>query len=366
MESEFSNAFPESCAMKGGEGPHSYARNSTFQRSAIEAAKKLLQSAVIDNFDLKTTCGSSGNQIRIADFGCSTGPNTFIAAQNIIEAVQLKYQSQSQNQSTPEFFVFFNDQASNDFNTLFQKLPPNRNYFAAGVPGSFYGRLFPSQSLHLVHSSSSLSWLSKMPKELTDRNCGAWNKGRIFYTNAPKEVEDAYEGQFKMDLATFLQARAQELVGNGIMILMIPAAHDVIDFSVDLYGGKDYEVLGSCLMDMAKLGLISEEKVDTFNVPTYFPRLKDLKKMLESNEDLSVEKMDLLDGNNLIIEPNLGRHVSQCRAAFEVLIEKHFGDGIVDELFDRFAQKLMKSPQLTMYPQKLKLVMLFVVLKRKV
>ncbi|XP_028757784.1 farnesoic acid carboxyl-O-methyltransferase-like [Neltuma alba] len=168
-------------------------REEAIQRSAIEAAKKLLQSAVTDNFDLKTTCVCSANPIRIAGLGCSTGTNTFIATQNIIEAVQLKYQSQSQNQSTPEFFVFFNDQASNDFNTLFQKLPPNRNYFVAGVPGSFYGRLFPSQSLHLVHSSSSLSWISKMPKELTDRNCGAWKKGRIFHTNAPEEVEDAYK-----------------------------------------------------------------------------------------------------------------------------------------------------------------------------
>ncbi|KAI9087086.1 hypothetical protein K1719_030921 [Acacia pycnantha] len=197
-------------------------------------------------------CFSSENPICIADLGCSTGPNTFAAAQNIIEAIEL--QCQSQNQSTLQFFVFFNDQVSNDFNTLFQKLPPNRNYFAAGVPGSFYGPLFPRQSLHLVHSSSSLTWLSKLPKELTDRSCGAWNKGRVYYTNAPKEIEDAYKKQFKMDLMTFLQARAQELVGNGIMILLIPPAPDVIDYSVNLFAaGKYYELLGSSLMDMAKL-----------------------------------------------------------------------------------------------------------------
>ncbi|XP_054794695.1 loganic acid O-methyltransferase-like isoform X3 [Prosopis cineraria] len=362
MENESNKAFPESYAMKGGEGPHSYAQNSNFQRSAIEAAKKLLQGAIADNFDLKIICAASTtNPICIADLGCSTGPNTFIAAQNIMEAIEL--QCKSQKQSVQEFFVFFNDQASNDFNTLFQKLPPNKKYFAAGVPGSFYGRLFPRQSLHVVHSSASLSWLSKLPKELTDRSCDAWNKGKIYYTNAPKEVEDAYKSQFKMDLETFLQARAQEVVGNGIVILLIPAAHDVIDFSVDLYGGKDYELLGSCLMDMAKLGLVSEEKVDTFNVPTYFPHVKDLKKMLESNEDFSVEKMDSFDCHSSI-QPNLEGHVSQCRAVLEVLIGKHFGDGVVDELFARFAEKVMESPEV-MNLQKLKLLMLFVVLKRK-
>nr|POE71627.1 isoform 2 of probable s-adenosylmethionine-dependent methyltransferase at5g38100 [Quercus suber] len=32
-------------------------------------------------------------------------------------------------------------QVSNDFNTLFKSLPPNRQYFAVGVPGSFHGIL---------------------------------------------------------------------------------------------------------------------------------------------------------------------------------------------------------------------------------
>ncbi|XP_028797901.1 probable S-adenosylmethionine-dependent methyltransferase At5g38100 [Neltuma alba] len=148
--------------------------------------------------------------------------------------------------------------------TLFQKLPSNRNYFAFGVPGHFYGCLFPRQSLHLVHSSSALNWLSKLPRELTNRSCGAWNKGRIYYTNAPSEVEDAYKRQIKMDLETFLRARAQELVSNGLMAIMTCAAHDVIDFNTDLYVGKELELLGSCIMDMARSGVMLRNKHDFY------------------------------------------------------------------------------------------------------
>ena len=121
--------------------------------------------------------------------GLSTGPNTFISVQNIIEAIELKYISKGENIETPKFMVFFNDQLSNDFDTLFISLTPNRQYFAAGVPGSFYGRLFPKASLHFIHSSYALQWLSNVPKEAMDEGSPAWNKGRIFYTNAPKEVE---------------------------------------------------------------------------------------------------------------------------------------------------------------------------------
>ena len=88
----------------------------------------------------------------------------------------------------PEFQVFFNDHTSNDFNTLFTSLPPERPYFATGVPGSFHGRLFPNSSLDFVHSSYALQILSKVPKELLNKNSAAWNKGRVHYASAPDEV----------------------------------------------------------------------------------------------------------------------------------------------------------------------------------
>ncbi|PQQ15531.1 putative S-adenosylmethionine-dependent methyltransferase [Prunus yedoensis var. nudiflora] len=180
--SEEAYAYP----MTGGDGPNSYAKNSTLQRGAGDAAKELLNEAIAEKLDIDIL--SSSNTFHIADLGCSVGPNTFFAVENIIEAVKFKFQSQGLNSQIPEFQVFFNDHTQNDFNMLFRSLPQNRQYYAAGVPGSFYGRLFPNASIHFFHSSYALQWLSRVPKEVVDKNSPAWNKGRIHYSNSTDEV----------------------------------------------------------------------------------------------------------------------------------------------------------------------------------
>ncbi|KAI4313843.1 hypothetical protein L6164_026791 [Bauhinia variegata] len=330
------------------------------QREVIEDAKKLIQDGIAKNFETKTSSGSSKNPICIADFGCSTGPNTYIAMQYIIEAIELQYKSHGL--AAPEFQVFFNDLVANDFKTLFRNLPPNRNYFGAGVPGSFYGRLFPKETLHFIYSSSTLHLISKVPKEIIDKNSSAWNKGRINYANAPKEVVDAYATQFQKDVETFLHCRAQELADNGLMALQVGAAQDVI-LQQNIYPGKDIELLGSCLLDMAKVGLISEEKMDSFNLPVFFSTTKDLKTIFERNNDFTIERIEKLSPKSLFL-PDVRMFVLHRRAVFEGLIENHFGEGIVDELFDRFMKKVVESPDI-MKVTMLTLVVLFVLLKRK-
>ncbi|KAJ1382908.1 SAM dependent carboxyl methyltransferase [Sesbania bispinosa] len=242
-------------------------------------------------------------------------------------------------------------------------IPSNRKYFAAWVPGSFYGRLFPKESIHVVHSSASLNWISKVPKEITDRTSAAWNKGRIHCTNAPKEVVDAYKTQYQKDMETFLHARAQELVGNGLMALQIAGAHDLTSDS-DMYSGKNFELLGTCLVDMANEGKVNEEKVDSFNLPILFSPIKDLMKILESSEDFSIEKLETIGTNTLSNPVDVHKYVSLHRAALEGLIENHFGDEIIDELFDRYTKKVMEFRDI-MDIQKLQLVGLFVLLRCK-
>nr|XP_048330649.1 loganic acid O-methyltransferase-like [Ziziphus jujuba var. spinosa] len=152
------------------------------QREAAENAREMLVSAIVENLDIERELCPLSNIFTTADLGCSTGPNTFIAVQNIIEAVSQKFQTENQSQ-IPDFQVYFSDHVSNDFNILTANLLKDGKYFAAGVPGSFHGRLFPKASLSFVYSSYALQWLSKAPQEIVNKNSPAWNKGKVHYAS---------------------------------------------------------------------------------------------------------------------------------------------------------------------------------------
>lgn len=183
----------------------------------------------------------------IVDMGCSVGPNTFYAVQNIIQNI-----IHSSQQIAPDFQVFFNDHVSNDFNTLFASLPSDRHYYAAGVPGSFHSRLFPKSSIHIVHSSYALQWLSKVPQSVVDRNSPAWNKGRVHYTNAPDEVHEAYSIQFMEDMSVFLSARDKEIVKGGLMVIVMPGVPDRVTHLQGAFGFTYY------LLDLTLADLVTE------------------------------------------------------------------------------------------------------------
>ena len=196
----------------------------------MNAAKQIVSEAIVENLDILKFSPSA--TVRVADLGCSVGPNTFFAVQNILEAIELKCQNQGLDSQIPEFQVFFNDHTSNDFNSLFSSL-------------------FPNRSLHIVHSSFAIQWLSRVPKKVVDRSSHAWNKGRIYYPSAADEVVEAYSAQCAEDMARFLQARAQEIADGGLMILIFPARLDGIRHS-QFSNNILFDMLGRCLMDMAK------------------------------------------------------------------------------------------------------------------
>lgn len=231
--------------MTGGQGQYSYTNNSSFQKIGLDKAKKIMHEEITKKVDGEEDILLPPPDVfRITDMGCAAGPNTFSLVQDVIEAVKSKYQS-----NDIEFQVFFNDHSGNDFNTLFNALPEVNNYYAAGVPGSFYSRLFPKSSLHFVHSSYAIPWLSKVPEQVNDKNSTAWNKGRILYENS-KQVEGVYASQFASDFDMFLKARAEELVPGGFVVLLFPTTHGEDNKCIMV---KIFEILGSTLVDMAKM-----------------------------------------------------------------------------------------------------------------
>ena len=146
-----------------GAGDASYVKYSSGQANINAELRPMLADAIAKYAELPTS-----GPIRVADLGCSVGANALGFADCITKAVIAK----ASTGRVPEVQYFFSDLPSNDFNNLFLSLAPlqcsddetvaakMRNYFAAAVPGSFYDRLFPENSLHVVMSAWSMHWLS--------------------------------------------------------------------------------------------------------------------------------------------------------------------------------------------------------------
>lgn len=154
--------------MNAGAGDSSYAKNSTFQKASLLRSSKILEDSV-NNFAIN----GFPQCFALADLGCSSGPNCLLVVTTIIDNVRAV--CQQKDLTVPEFQVFLNDLPENDFNTIFKIVKESSsslangkedsledNCFISGAPGSFYSRLFPSRSLHFVHSSNSVHWLSQV------------------------------------------------------------------------------------------------------------------------------------------------------------------------------------------------------------
>ncbi|KAF3437764.1 hypothetical protein FNV43_RR20520 [Rhamnella rubrinervis] len=248
-----SEAYP----MKGGDGPHSYAKNSTLQRHYLEVAKEVMNEAIAEKLDIGAL--NSPKTFCIADLGCSVGPNTFAAVEIIIEAVKSKYdQSQSLSSQIPQF------QST---------------------------RRGDEQELSCLEQRTNS--LFEFPGD---------------------EVIRAYKAQRERDMDKFLQHRAQEVVHGGLM---------VVNFSFNPNGthpsqctsNLNLDIIGSCLMDLARKGRISEEKVDSFNLPLYFMTPQEMEAAVERNG-------------------------SCLRAGMEDIIPQHFGEDIIDEFLDLYRRKI--------------------------
>ncbi|KAG9444281.1 hypothetical protein H6P81_015621 [Aristolochia fimbriata] len=334
--------------MVGGSGESSYANNSSVQRVAMSKAKPIVHKAI---FDL---CSSFLTEsLGIGDLGCSSGPNTFLAISEIIDAIEGG--SRRLKRPVPELQIFLNDLPCNDFNSISQSLPEfyeklgkekGEGYFkscyVAAVPGSFYGRLFPRRSLHFIHSSYSLQWLSRVPPQITSTSI----KGNIYLTeSSPGFVVKAYSDQFTTDFQLFLQSRSEEIVPGGRMVLTL-LGRTTLDAS-----SKEacyiWKLLGQALHDLVLMGLIEKEKLDGFNMPYYAPSGEELREAIEKEGSFDVNHLDTIqvswDGSQEYGTPfdevQSGLNTAKImRAVAEPLLVSHFGVSSMDKVFERYAE----------------------------
>ncbi|XP_058755804.1 S-adenosyl-L-methionine:benzoic acid/salicylic acid carboxyl methyltransferase 3-like [Vicia villosa] len=325
--------------MKGGDGKEGYANNSLLQRKVISLTRSLRDEAITDVYR-----NTNPESLGIADLGCSYGANTFLVIAEAIKAVE-KF-CQEQKQKSPEYKVYLNDLPGNDFNNVFRSFDAFKKNLVAevknqmcplyffGAPGSFYDRLFPNKSLHFVHSSYSLQFLSKVPDGVDI------NKGNVYLNKtSPPDVLKAYIEQYKSDLSFFLKCRAEELVEGGRLVVTLIGriGEDPIYKECCLV----WDVMSMGLNDMVKEGIIKEESMSSFNIPLYYPSQAEVKKEIDTQGSfdinyLETSEVNLSELDNWDVKDD-GYSVENCfRAVAEPMLTGHFGESVTKEAFSRF------------------------------
>ncbi|XP_042981128.1 probable jasmonic acid carboxyl methyltransferase 2 [Carya illinoinensis] len=347
--------------MNGGDGETSYANNSLIQKGVMLKAKPILEESIV-----RLSLSSNFPEcVKLADFGCSSGPNTLLLAWEIMDIIHAT--CQRVNRKAPMFQVFLNDLPGNDFNTIFRTLPSfyeklkkekgsefERACFIAGMPGTFYGRLFPDCFLHFVHSSYSLHWRSQVPEGLVGESGVPLNKGNIHIAKtSPHNVLKAYSDLFEKDFTLFLRSRSQEMVPGGHMVLVVMGSTGKADSSSN-QSCSIWELLGITLNDMVLEGKVDEAKLDSFNLPYYAPTIEEAKAVIQTEGTFNIHRFetfevdwdcniddDMSNKGYSFGKPGRGKYVAMSiRVVTESMLVGHFGKEIMDDLFERFSSKI--------------------------
>ncbi|XP_054810239.1 probable methyltransferase TCM_000336 [Prosopis cineraria] len=356
--------------MTGGIGNTSYAKNSSLQKKASDKVKHIIIDTVEELY-LATTPTSFG----IADLGCSSGPNTLSIIKDIFVAIQGLIKSHKILQPPPpasEFRVYLNDLPTNDFNSIFKALPDFHrqlriddshfpSIFMGAYPGSFYGRLFPNTCLHFVHSSHCLHWLSRVPPGLYDEQGRPVNKGSVYITeSSPAMVAEAYYKQFQEDFSLFLRSRSEELVVGGRMVLIFLGRRG--PEHVDRGNSFFWEILTRSFANLASKGEVEEEKLDSYDVHFYAASREEIEEQVRKEGSFELERIEMSEiDRNEQVQGSYGSVVANTvRAIQESMISNHFGEAILDALFEEYAALVDEE----MVKQDIKPINFVVVLKK--
>uniref|UniRef100_A0A8I7B9B8 Uncharacterized protein n=1 Tax=Hordeum vulgare subsp. vulgare TaxID=112509 RepID=A0A8I7B9B8_HORVV len=339
--------------MAKGEGETSYVKNSTHQKKALIRTKPVIEKAVIDVcMDLLHPT------MTVVDLGCSSGQNTLLFVSNVIEAICCNHDKL--HGSLVELQIFLNDLPGNDFNHVFQSIGRFKesiavnhkgetlpSFYIAGLPGSYYTKLFPRQSVHLFHSSYCLHWRSELPDGFAAKREKHLNNGNIYIARTtPPYVVTLYQEHFQKDMLLFLKLRYEELVLGGQMVLTFLGRK-----TEDVYNGdmnQLYGLIAQSLEHLVDEGLLEREKLNSFNLPFYGPSVTEVKMVINKSGLFDINHVELFESNwdprdnsvsDDVDDPlQSGMNVSKSlRAVLEPLFTSHFGESVLDTLFNKLA-----------------------------
>ncbi|KAF3498665.1 hypothetical protein DY000_02054361 [Brassica cretica] len=346
---DYSGHLEHMLCKHGGDDDVSFDQNSFGAAAAIASSEQILTSA-IDSMKLNQVV-----HLQIADLSLGAAGHTFSAVDTVVEVLRRKL-AVINGGTEPAFEVFFSDlRPSKDFTSSFRPLEDRvdgsgKKYYAAGVSGSFSWRLFPKGELHVV-VTSSLQWLSRIPRKVMKKGSERWNKGRAWIQGAQREVVEAYAEQSDKDLVQFLKCRKEEIMVGGMLFMLMAGRPSDLESQVS--DESRLKLIFTTFMDQAwqdlvDEGSIKEERRDGFNIPVYLRITEEVAAAIESCGGFKIEKMELLkidDPMNarqqeFMKDPDsYGRAMANLVQAglIKPMVENYLGPDLTSKLFKRYA-----------------------------
>ncbi|CDP16802.1 unnamed protein product [Coffea canephora] len=137
------------------------------------------------------------------------------------------------------------------------------------------------------------------------------------------------------------------MVSGGHLFLSLQSSND------DPLAYNYLDLLGMTMNDMVSEGLIEEIALDTFNIPHFLPSLEELRTTIQKNRAFKVRYLDTIQlrlsdaeaadcGKDYVFDIIISSKymAGNLRAVYEPLIQAHFGDGIINDLFSKLATKI--------------------------
>ncbi|KAG9453926.1 hypothetical protein H6P81_006830 [Aristolochia fimbriata] len=350
----------EVLCMKGGEGDASYFKSSFFMSKVNSFTSPMVEKAIRD---LCRDKNFSDEVFTIADLGSASGPGTLSVIAGVVSVVAEI--SREANWRLPEFRLCLNDLPTNDFNTVFRNLGPfhemvkkrgtgkeeGLSCFVAGVPGSFYGRLFPKEDVHFVRASYCVHWLSRVPAGLRTEEGLPLNKGKIYISKtSPPGVWEAYLKQFQSDFSVFLKHRSKEIIPDGRMIIIFRGRPTPDPTGEQASYNYPWEMMADSLSLMVQEGTLEKEKVDSFDLPYYIPCSEEIVEEINKEGSFAIERVEIFsldhkyEGDQEDDVAAAKKTADNVRSFSEPVIASHFGDEILDDLYRKFARIVEVSP----------------------
>ncbi|KAG2610366.1 hypothetical protein PVAP13_4KG188100 [Panicum virgatum] len=310
MESDFH--------MVNEDGETSYVNNSRHQQKALVETKPVLEKAVA-----QVCAAVLSRNLVVCDLGCGSGRNTLIFLSEVIDATR---------GHPVELQFFLNDLPGNDFNHIFQSFEQFKNLTVADYKGKI---------LHPFYITG-LPW--SVVSYVLDGN-----EGNIYIakTTSPSVVE-LYQEQFQ-DLILFLELRYKELAFGGQMVLTFLGRKED-----DVYSGSMnyiYELLAQSLQSLVEKNLVNQKKLNSFNLQIYGASVAEVKKVINQSGLFDINRINLFgsnwdpyndsEDNNVLDSIQSGVNIAKSiRAVMETLLVIHFGEFMIETLFEEFTRKV--------------------------